>query len=89
MLDRVNACAGLSVHVSKLSVLLSAEMGVAQYAPGFTKSISIFLIAIAITNGLLFESKINSSKVSMANVFMPYLYSCKYFSYCCTVECWG
>ena len=64
ILDRVNACASLSAHMSKLSVLLSAEMGVAQYAPGFTRSVSIFLIAIAITNGLLFESKINSSKVS-------------------------
>lgn len=64
ILDRINSCACVCAHVSKLSVLLSAEMGVAHYAPGFTKGVSIFLIAIAITNGLLFESKINSTKVS-------------------------
>ena len=64
ILDRVSACACLCAHVSKLSVLLSPEMGVTQYAPAFTRIVSIFLIAIAITNGLLFETKINSTKVS-------------------------
>lgn len=91
MLDHVNACASLSAHVSKLSVLLSAEMGV---APAFTKSVSIFLIAIATTNGLLFENKINSTKVRKCKrvilifLFTLYCMFCS-FSCCCTVEYWG
>jgi len=65
MLDHVNACASLSIHVSKLSVLLTAGMGIAQSAPAFTRGISIFLITIAVTNGLIFEKKINPTKVSI------------------------
>lgn len=63
-LDQVNACACLSAHVSKLSVLISAGMGVDHPAPSFTRGISVFLAAIAITNGLLLEYKMNSTKVT-------------------------
>ena len=80
ILDRINSCACVCAHVSKLSVLLSAEMGVAHYAPGFTKGVSIFLIAIAITNGLLFESKINSTKVSSEAYFCMHALMMLYIS---------
>ena len=64
-LDQVIACACLSAHVSKLSVLINVGMGVAHPAPSFTRDISVLLITTVIANGLLFEYKMNSTKVGL------------------------